>query len=182
MKIENTILPFVNATRAHAQKGDGLMPPVPSQGARTARQAINLQPGSELKLGNINGKPFDFRLFEDGGFEWSGALRLVDRPVPETRVSAQDKAAAAAMDRYSEDEWRHGSGIAGVVFNLYEVARGRLSPEALNESLQREPFHPEYLQEALSRLDIDTREPFEINGSSYALRQGKLFQVVDERA
>lgn len=182
MKIENTILPIVGTTRVHGKSGDIPTPPARQREAHTARQAINLQPGSELNLGTINGKPFDFRLFEEGGFEWSGGLRLVDRPVPGARVSAQAEAAAAAMNRYSEDEWRHGSGIAGVVFNLYEVARGRLSPEALNKQLQSAPYQPGYLQEALSRMGMDTREPFEINGSTYALRQGQLFRVVDESA
>jgi hypothetical protein len=183
MKIESLTMQFVGTSRRHAGKRDST-PLGRRQDVPTATQAITLQPGSALNLGIINGKPFDFRLFKEGGFEWSGALRLTDMPEPGAPVSAQAKAAAAAaaMDRYSEDEWKHCSDIAGVVFNLYEVARGRLPPEAFNERSRRESVPPEFLQEALSRLGVDPREPFEMNGSAYILRQGQLFRIVDERA
>ncbi len=65
-------------------------------------QAITLEKNQTYNLGTINGKPFNFKLLQEAGFEWSGRMRIPWRP--EGRVTPEQEAGARAFDSYTPQE------------------------------------------------------------------------------
>ncbi len=135
--------------------------------------SITIEPDKAYSLGEVNGKPLRFRLFQDGGFETNFSLRLSHDPETSVGkpVTAYEANAAKIFDSYSAEEHRQENRLMGRLMHLLQVADGKISVEQFNEY---KSAHVASTQELLVAMGIDINRTFAINGVDFSLENGHL--------
>lgn len=144
-------------------------------------QSVTLSANTPVDLGTFAGKPLEMQIFNGGGYEWSGAIRIQE-PASGSQVTPEQAAAAYAAQSYTEAEYSQGQNVTSVVELLYLMNKGTLSTDQVN-SLMNQQYNitPSEVTDALTRLGINPNEPFTVNGQkySYNTQNNNFEKVVD---
>lgn len=136
-------------------------------------QSLNLEANKIINLGSINGKPLDMKIFQNGGFEWSGSPRIFAHSG--SQVTPEDAAAAyAASSLYTKNEYEQGSHISAVINRIYLVANKVMTTNSFNELIINANISQEEIDQALNRLGFDSSEPFTVNNRTFVFKDGIL--------
>lgn len=154
--------------------GNGLNQPQAKSNLGKENQKFTLEAGKTINMGKIDGKPYDLELFKDGGFQWSGGPLVNIKTQGLYYVSAEDQAADRAAALYSRQEHEQANRLSAIVNCLYGVTSRGWRTSYFNEFVNQFKFSPGEVDDALSRLGIDTSNPFTINGRSFTLDSGML--------
>ena len=142
-------------------------------------QVINLKAGIPIDLGKINDKPFTMQIFQEGGFEWSGSLRIKE-PKTGSRVTAEEVAAAYSNQSYTMKEHVKCNVVSTVINYLYSMATDGQEPSTFNNNIKASNISQGEIEEALRCLDIDVKKRFTLNGYAFILDNGILKKYEDE--
>jgi len=131
-------------------------------------QSVTLAANTPIDLGTFAGKPLEMQIFNGGGYEWSGAIRIQE-PASGSQVTPEQAAAAYAAQSYTEAEYSQGQNVTSVVELLYLMNKGTLSTDEVNSLVnQQHNITPSEVTDALTRLGINSNEPFTVNGQKYS--------------
>lgn len=137
-------------------------------------QSVTLEADKKIDLGTIDDKPFEMRLFQNGGFEWSGGLFL-KAPQGGSKVTPEQAAAAYAFDSYTRTEHERANDIGAVICAIYHITnRGQPTSSFYSAMNNGKKILPEEMEDALGLLGINPDEPFTINGRTFVLDSGTL--------
>lgn len=140
---------------------------------KTPIQSITLKAETPITLGDIGAKPFTMKLFERGGFEWSGSLRIQDSPAG-SRVTPEQMEAAYLSRSYTAAEHQKASHLGAVITDLYSLAQKDRDTSSFNEVMKLSEVSRQEIEDALTRLGINIHEPFTLNGKNFILNDGIL--------
>lgn len=127
------------------------------------KQSITLQADKEINLGTINGRPFEMKIFSEGGFEWSGCRRIKASKAG-ARVTAEQRAAARAARSYTYSEHKKADEMCAVINYMYLMQEKGWASSDLNDCIKEANISQKEIKEAFNRLGIDVDQPFTVNG------------------
>ncbi len=136
-------------------------------------QVVELKSETPINLGTIGGKPFVMQIFQDGGYEWSGSLRI-KQPKAGARVTPEEAAAAYASQSYNMEEHIECGAVSAVINSLYIMTNKGVEPDTFNDKMKAFNISQNEVEEALCRLGINTNEAFTLNGHTFVLDKGYL--------
>jgi len=151
-----------------------------SDTAASYNQTLNLEAGKLINLGTLEGKNYNMQIFKDGGFEWSGSLSIKEPPSG-SKVTPEQIAAANAAYQYTMPAYEHGEKVAAVVNYFYMVTQKNWPVSSFNESTITSGISSEDIKDALNHLDLDSNQPFTINGRTFSLQSGILEENKDTK-
>lgn len=138
----------------------------------TNGQNVTLKAGTELNLQTINGKPYNMTIFEEGGYQWSGAIAV--KATNSSVVTLADKMASYAADLYTRAEHTKASKITGVINYLYLITSRGWSADDFNDFTKQTGISESDVQEALGRLEVDINQSFTINERTFTFDSNGL--------
>jgi len=141
-------------------------------------QSITLKANSKINLGKINGKEFNMKINPTSGYQWSGAspIKLTNSSV----VTANDAAAAYAVQQYTREEYDECAEITGTINLLYLTVDRGWTAEQFNEICGQTNISQSDVESALSRLGLDYSKPFNINGRTFVYEFGTIKDYKEE--
>ncbi len=140
-------------------------------------QVVELKSETPINLGTIGGKPFVMQIFQDGGYEWSGSLRI-KQPKTGARVTPEEAAAAYASQSYNMEEHIKCGAVSAVINSLYIMTNKGLEPSTFNNKMRAFNISQSEVEEALCYLGININEAFTLNGHTFVLDNGLLKNTI----
>lgn len=137
------------------------------------KQSITLKANKEINLGTINGKPFEMKIFQEGGFEWSGCPRI-KAPKAGSRVTDEQLEAAYATRSYTFSEHKKAGEICAVINFMYLMQDKGWTTSSFNKYIEESNISQQKIEDAFSNLGINPNKPFNLKGERFILESGKL--------
>lgn len=139
------------------------------------RSDIRMERDMRIDLGSINGKPFYMWHTPLGGSGWTGTPPVQG---PTTgKVSQADIEAVRLASSYTRAESEYAEKIVTVVNGLYRLTQPTklpLSVQGLNDLLKEHSIDSSIVADALSRLGVNAKEMFSVNGQKMHFSDGKF--------
>ncbi len=143
-----------------------------SNSGNAFQNAVTLNTNTPIDLGTIDGKPFEMQIMNG----WSGAIQI--HAHTGSQVTPEDAAAAYAAHSYTRAEYTEGDHVSAVVNYLYLMTQGVMSTDAVNGAMRQTNITPSEVNDALTRLGLNSNEPFTVNGQAYVFNSENNFEEV----
>ncbi len=141
-------------------------------------KSITLEPDVKLNLGTINDKPFQMRIFSDGGAEWNGSPRIFGPMESGQRITEEVRRVHYAAEAYTRKEHEKAEQLIGIIYDLYlTTTKGWSIDFMFNGSIDMFSIPATQVEEALQRLGLAPKEPFTINGRTFILEAGYVKEM-----
>ncbi len=144
-----------------------------SNSGNAFQNAVTLNANTPINLGTIDDKPFEMQILDGQGFEWSGQMQIQES-APGSAPTSEQVAAAYDAQAYSLPEQMQANHVGAVIDELYLMASNGSSTDSINSMINSSQISQSDVEDALTRLGLNSSEPFTVNGRSFIFSSGTL--------